>query len=120
MFTFGSIVIEAVARVQEQLDRLWASPPHRPHVFHGDLGPHNVLMYRGRARPIDFQDLQIGFDLQDVAITVADLRRTAPGGIEPFRAGYTDVQTEMSSTWMGYGWARFAPSAQPSGESNCA
>ena len=67
--------VEAIDRVQAHLDTLWAAPPHPPHLLHGDLGPQNLMRWRTRLTPIDFQDLQFGFDLQDVAITVADLRR---------------------------------------------
>lgn len=88
----GSLFVEALDRVQQHLDALWRSPPHEPHLLHGDIGPHNTLVFRGSARPIDFQDLVSGFDLQDVAITVADLARTAPDAIEPFRAGYEAVR----------------------------
>jgi Ser/Thr protein kinase RdoA (MazF antagonist) len=73
--TYGSMFVEAIDRVQAHLDALWTTPPHRPHLLHGDLGPQNVMRWRTRLSPIDFQDLQFGFDLQDVAITVADLRR---------------------------------------------
>lgn len=86
------LLVEARARVQDVIDGLWADPPHRPHLLHGDIGPHNVLVFRGRVRPIDFQDLLVGFDVQDVAITVADLRRNAPEAVEPFRSGYRSVR----------------------------
>ncbi len=72
---YGSMFAEAIDRVQAHLDALWTTPPHSPHLLHGDLGPQNLMRWRTRLTPIDFQDLQFGFDLQDVAITVADLRR---------------------------------------------
>ena len=71
----GSMFIEAIDRVQAHVDALWKAPPHRPHLLHGDFGPQNVMRHRSTLTPIDFQDLQFGFDVQDVAITVADLRR---------------------------------------------
>ena len=73
--TNGSMFVEAIDRVQSYLDALWKSPPHRPHLLHGDFGTHNIMRHRGRLSPIDFQDLQFGFDLQDAAITITDLRR---------------------------------------------
>jgi Ser/Thr protein kinase RdoA (MazF antagonist) len=72
---YGSMFVEAIDIVQAHLDALWRSPPHPPHLLHGDLGPQNVMRYRAELTPIDFQDLQFGFELQDVAITVCDLRR---------------------------------------------
>ena len=35
-------------------------------LLHGDFGPQNVMRYRSVLTPIDFQDLQFGFDVQDV------------------------------------------------------
>jgi Ser/Thr protein kinase RdoA (MazF antagonist) len=72
---YGSMFVEAIDRVQRHLDALWSTPPHRPHLLHGDVGSQNVMRWRSRLTPIDFQDLQYGFDVQDVAITVADVRR---------------------------------------------
>jgi Ser/Thr protein kinase RdoA (MazF antagonist) len=91
---YGSMFVEAIDRVQKHLDALWLSPPHRAHLIHGDLGPNNVLRWRTRLTPIDFQDLQYGFDVQDAAITVADLRRFYGDEslIETFVAGYTSVR----------------------------
>ena len=86
---FGDTRIAAEVRIRLWLDvrrgdRQGADAPRRslamrhhiaPHLLHGDFGPQNVMRHRVVLTPIDFQDLQFGFDLQDVAITVADLRR---------------------------------------------
>jgi Ser/Thr protein kinase RdoA (MazF antagonist) len=88
----GSLFRDAIARVSAVIDGLWADPPHAPHLLHGDFGAANVLRARGRLRPIDFQDLQFGFAVQDVAITVSDLRRTRPGLRGAFEAGYRSVR----------------------------
>ena len=90
--SYGSLFVEALDRAQRRLDELWRSPPGVPQLLHGDFGPNNVLRFRSRLTAIDFQDLQYGFALQDVAISMADLRRTAPALIEPFRAGYAEVR----------------------------
>jgi Ser/Thr protein kinase RdoA (MazF antagonist) len=92
--TYGSMFVEAIDRVQTHLDALWLSPPHTPHLFHGDFGPNNVLRWRTRLTPIDFQDLQFGFDVQDVAITVSDVRRLYGDEslIEAIVAGYASVR----------------------------
>jgi Ser/Thr protein kinase RdoA (MazF antagonist) len=84
--SYGSLFVEAIDRVQRRLDALWQSPPGRPQLLHGDFGPNNVLESRRHLTVVDFQHLQYGFDLQDVAICMADLRRRAPAMIEPFRA----------------------------------
>lgn len=84
----GSLLVEALDRAQSLLDDLWETPPHRPHLIHGDFGPHNLLRLGGSLRPLDFQDLLYGFDVVDLAITVEYLRRKAPDSIDPFRTGY--------------------------------
>ncbi|HEX3089534.1 MAG TPA: phosphotransferase [Ilumatobacteraceae bacterium] len=91
---YGAMFVEAIDRVQTHLDDLWRSPPHAPHLLHGDFGPQNVMHYRGVLTPIDFQDLQFGFDLQDVAITICDLRRGYDDEslIDALKAGYRTVR----------------------------
>ena len=91
---YGSMFVEAIDRLQAHLDALWATPPHLPHLLHGDFGPQNVMRHRSTLTPIDFQDLQFGFDLQDAAITVADLRRVYHDEslIEALAAGYRSVR----------------------------
>lgn len=84
----GSLLAEALHRTQGLVDDLWKSPPHSPHLIHGDFGPHNLLRLGGGLRPIDFQDLLYGFDIMDLVITVEYLRRKAPYSIEPLRQGY--------------------------------
>ncbi len=91
--THGSLFHEASDRVQRHLDELWSSPPHEPNLLHGDLGPHNLMRWRNRLTPIDFQDLQFGFDLQDLGITVCDLRRGYDESmIDELKIGYGSVR----------------------------
>ncbi|MEM9565322.1 MAG: phosphotransferase [Actinomycetota bacterium] len=85
-------VAEAVERTQATIDELWRSPPHDPHLLHGDFGPHNVLVADDGVRVIDFQDLQVGFDLQDVALATDTLTRRHPDLVEPFHRGYASVR----------------------------
>lgn len=89
---WGSLIRDAMDRAQQSIDELWSSPPSMTHLLHGDLGPHNVMRWRNHLAPIDFQDLQFGFDVQDIGITIADLRRNAPQWIEPFAEGYRSVR----------------------------
>ena len=88
----GTLFAEAIARAQATIDELWTARPHAPHLLHGDFGPQNVLVWRDQRRVIDFQDLQLGFEVQDVGLSVADLDRYVPELIKPFRAGYRDVR----------------------------
>ena len=88
---FRGVFADALDQAQASLDELWRTPPHRPHLLHGDLTPANVIVaHDGTLVPIDFQDVMWGFDVQDLAISVVALRR-APGGtrlVDAFRDGY--------------------------------
>jgi len=92
--TYGTLFAEAVERAQAAIDALWADPPHPPHLLHGDLHPNNLLVWRGRLTPIDFQDLMWGFEVQDITMNVAALERhgdfAALGAA--LRAGYERVR----------------------------
>lgn len=89
---FGSLLVEAYARCQGMIDALWQVQPHTPHLLHGDFGPRNVMTWIKQNYPIDFQDLQFGFDVQDVAITITDLKRNNPDFVEPFVEGYSRIR----------------------------
>jgi Ser/Thr protein kinase RdoA (MazF antagonist) len=94
--TYGSLLDDAVDRAQRVLDDLWRSPPHRPHLLHGDVQPGNVLVARSAAVTlIDFQDLIWGFEVQDASIALHALGRfdDAPGLMADFRDGYSSVRT---------------------------
>jgi Ser/Thr protein kinase RdoA (MazF antagonist) len=87
----SGVFADALDRAQAVLDELWRTPPHRPYLLHGDLTPANVIVAGdGTLVPIDFQDVVWGFDVQDLAISIAALRR-APDGtglVDAFRDGY--------------------------------
>jgi Ser/Thr protein kinase RdoA (MazF antagonist) len=88
---FGGVFAAALDRAQAVLDELWRTPPHRPYLLHGDLTPANVIVARDRTLvPIDFQDVVWGFDVQDLAISIAALRRASGGTrlVDAFRDGY--------------------------------
>ena len=94
-FGFGTLFVDALARAQSVVDSLWQSPPHPPHLVHGDLTPPNVIVspLNGLV-PIDFQDAVWGFEVQDLSITVAALRRWPNGDrlIDAFRSGYSECR----------------------------
>lgn len=88
------LIDEALARAEAALAALWADPPHRPHLLHGDFTPDNVMTCGQDLAPIDFQDLVVGFDIQDLAIALVafgafddadDLRQM-------FQAGYRMIR----------------------------
>jgi Ser/Thr protein kinase RdoA (MazF antagonist) len=94
-FGFGTLFADALARAQSVLDSLWHSPPHPPHLVHGDLTPQNVIVSpRDGLVPIDFQDTVLGFEVQDLSITVSALRRWPNSDrlIDAFRGGYGEHQ----------------------------
>jgi Ser/Thr protein kinase RdoA (MazF antagonist) len=94
-FGFGTLFPDALARAQSAVDSLWRSPPHPPHLVHGDLTPANVIVSpRNGLVPIDFQDAVRGFEVQDLSITVAALRRWPDGGrlVDAFRGGYGECR----------------------------
>jgi Ser/Thr protein kinase RdoA (MazF antagonist) len=89
-----SLVGEAFDRASDAVAALWADPPHRPHLLHGDFTARNVMMRDRLLVPIDFQDLVVGFDVQDLAIALDSLGRFAGGTDlrEEFRVGYESVR----------------------------
>ena len=92
---YGSLFTDALARAQSVLDSLWQSPPHPPHLVHGDLTPQNVIVPpRDGLVPIDFQDTVRGFEVQDLSITISALRRWPNSDrlTEAFRAGYREYR----------------------------
>lgn len=93
--SYGTLFHEAIDRAQRVIDELWHRPPHAPHLLHGDFGPHNVMRHRSTLTAIDFQDLQFGFDVQDLGLTISDLRRTYADEtlVDALRHGYGSVRS---------------------------
>ena len=87
---YGTLLTEAMERAQRAIDALWADPAPRPHLLHGDFHPNNILVWRGRITPIDFQDAFWGFEVQDIAHTLSSLERfPEPAALgAALRAGY--------------------------------
>lgn len=64
-----AIYAKAIDWAQESIDRLKNSgEPMR--IIHGDLHQWNVRIYRGVLSPIDFEDLMLGWPVQDIATTL--------------------------------------------------
>jgi Ser/Thr protein kinase RdoA (MazF antagonist) len=94
-FGFGTLFADALARAQSAVDSLWRSPPHPPRLLRGDLTPANVIVSPPSGLvPIDFQDTVRGFEVQDLSITVAALRRWPDGWrlVDAFRSGYGECR----------------------------
>jgi Ser/Thr protein kinase RdoA (MazF antagonist) len=58
-----------IAKGDRLLGQLWDRPV-APMLIHGDLHYWNVHIYQNELYLIDFEDINLGFDVQDVAITL--------------------------------------------------
>ncbi len=90
----SSLIEEALDRTQRLLDDIWLRRSHEPHLIHGDLTPHNVLVADGWLVPIDFQDLVWGFDVQDIVVTFSSFGSSADADHvrRQFRSGYERIR----------------------------
>jgi Ser/Thr protein kinase RdoA (MazF antagonist) len=61
------------ARWRATVDDLFRDPAGR-RVIHADLHHENVILHRGRLRPLDFYEVIWGYPLQDIALTFFDFR----------------------------------------------
>jgi Ser/Thr protein kinase RdoA (MazF antagonist) len=105
---YGALFAEAVERAQTVIDELWAHPPHPPHILHGDFHPNNILAWRDRLVPIDFQDALWGFEIHDIAIatmilgyyddteSLAAALRTGYAAVRPWPADDSEVVNELT------------------------
>lgn len=68
----GAVLERANIRVSAAYSAV-ISDPRGLHVIHGDLHQGNVKVFRGRLRPLDFEDTILGHPVQDIAATFGDL-----------------------------------------------
>ena len=94
------LYLEAQDRAQQTIDAIWNEAPVPPHLLHGDLTVHNTIVTRAGLIPIDFQDLAVGHEVQDISISLLPLTRIDDSGSlsEAFRSGYTELRI-----WPSYG-----------------
>ena len=83
---------QAIAAWQAAIDRLQASGESM-RLLHNDLHQWNIRIYRGKLTPIDFEDLMLGWPVQDVAISFYYIfdRPDYPELRQAFQAGYCQV-----------------------------
>jgi Ser/Thr protein kinase RdoA (MazF antagonist) len=84
--------------VAAAFESLYANP-RGLRVIHNDLHHENIMLYRGRLHPLDFEDTIWGYPVQDIAMALQDLMGdVAPDEYDPllaaFRRGY-----ESLSAW---------------------
>jgi Ser/Thr protein kinase RdoA (MazF antagonist) len=88
-----ALLDEVVGRAEAVLAQLHADPKGRM-LIHGDLHYWNVHLYRGELYVIDFEDVMLGYPVQDVAITLYYGRDRDGYGAwrEAFEEGYTRLR----------------------------
>ncbi len=64
-----AMVDKIVAKADAYLAQMFEDPAGRI-LIHGDLHDSNIHIYKGELYLIDFEDLNLGYDTQDVAITL--------------------------------------------------
>lgn len=76
-------------QVEKALTRLLGSGQPM-HLLHGDLHQWNVLLFKGQVYAIDFDDLLLGYPVQDIGISLYYylLHPDAPALMAAFRRGY--------------------------------
>lgn len=84
---------EAVSRCGRLLSGLYAQA-RPPMLIHGDLHPGNIHVERGLLHFLDFEDICLGYPVQDVAISLyyGRSRPDYPELVEAFRKGYASVR----------------------------
>ncbi|MCE7981135.1 MAG: hypothetical protein DYG89_08085 [Caldilinea sp. CFX5] len=84
-------LIHAVATVAEQALQALAQSPANRILIHADLHLYNVHVARGRLYILDFEDVLLGYPVQDIAVTFAAFRRYPDGEAlqRAFEAGYS-------------------------------
>jgi Ser/Thr protein kinase RdoA (MazF antagonist) len=89
-----ALIDAVIAKAEVEFERLYADLEGQI-LIHGDLHYWNVHLYQGQLYIMDFEDVMLGYPLQDIAITLyygrqredyQDLRSA-------FKRGYTSLRT---------------------------
>ncbi len=94
------VMEEAIARCTECLDRMYGGSA-KPILVHGDLHFENVHVHRGGLYIIDFEDIMMGYPVQDIATTLYYGRD---------RADYLELRAALKE---GYSAQRAWPATMP-------
>ena len=98
----------AIACVNPFLENMY-SERGRPFIIHADLHFWNVHIYRGQLYVIDFEDVVLGYPVQDIAICLYYLRREAAYAelVAAFQSGYATqrdwpsfTQSDLHLLWV--------------------
>jgi Ser/Thr protein kinase RdoA (MazF antagonist) len=85
-----ALMERGIAQVEPSLANLYRELG-QPFIIHADLHFWNVHIYRGKLYVIDFEDLALGYPVQDIAICLYYLRNASDYAelAAAFQAGYT-------------------------------
>ena len=84
---------ELARQMDEEIQLLWDTQ-EPPRLIHNDLHPWNILIHNEELIPIDFEDLQVGYPIQDIAIALFYVAwdERGPELIQHFRRGYEELE----------------------------
>lgn len=110
LFTPGQVQVmeRAIAHVEPFLAGLYREG-HAPFIIHGDLHFWNVHIYRGALTVIDFEDMVLGYPVQDIGICLYYLRNASNYAelASAFQAGYATArdwpsfsESDLHKLWM--------------------
>jgi len=87
------IIDQVIARADRVFNRLFTDQDNLI-LIHGDLHYWNIHVHRGDLYVIDFEDINLGYPVQDIAVTLS-YGRDRDGyakWIEAFKRGYSDIR----------------------------
>ena len=84
---------ELARRMDEEIQSLWDTQ-EPPRLIHNDLHPWNILIHNEELIPIDFEDLQVGYPIQDIAVALFYVAwdERGPELVQHFRRGYEELE----------------------------
>lgn len=88
-----ALLNEVIKRAEQVFEKLYADRDGQI-LIHGDLHYLNVHLYRGELYVIDFEDVMLGYPVQDIAITLSYGRQRDgySDWRDAFQRGYTNLR----------------------------
>ena len=88
-----SLLDNVILRADKLFEEMFSNPNDQI-LIHGDLHFWNVHLHRGELHAIDFEDIMLGYPLQDVAVTLSygRDREGYPAWKESFFEGYSGIR----------------------------
>jgi Ser/Thr protein kinase RdoA (MazF antagonist) len=87
------LIDKVIARADEEFEQLYANEVQQI-LIHGDLHYWNIHVYRGELYIMDFEDVMLGYSVQDIAITLyyGRQRENYESLRGAFQQGYTGIR----------------------------